>query len=266
VSDLVSFAAPAHFYSMGVTALGPITVASGMLYGVGAVQVQTDGFDEGTEPIMVPVDGGGSGYCADCAGEYWSSGLVGGVTANATGAFALVDGLFFHYPNATFQPSPTNPGPQLASDETYVYITTGTTSGTVERVQVNDGTGLHIGSFETLASDQDTPSGVAVDDEQVYWTTAGSGLILSMPKAGGDVTTLASGQTKPYAVAVNATGVYWTSADGTVKSVPASGGTPVTVASGEETPGLITADATSVYWVDSARGAIRKFTPGPDCQ
>jgi hypothetical protein len=61
--------------------------------------------------------------------------------------------------------------------------------------------------------------GIAVDDENLYWTNCGAcneatkppmnGTVLKVPLSGGRVTTMASRQALPQAIAVDKTSVYW---------------------------------------------------------
>jgi hypothetical protein len=63
------------------------------------------------------------------------------------------------------------------------------------------------GSVVTLAPEQDSLGGIAVDEADVYWTNGDS--VMRIPVDGGVATTLACGQNSPAAVAVDATSVYW---------------------------------------------------------
>jgi hypothetical protein len=69
---------------------------------------------------------------------------------------------------------------------------------------------LSGGATSTLASGQNSPSGIAVDAVSVYWANASEGAVLKVAISGGPTSTLASGQKYPFGVAVDATSVYWT--------------------------------------------------------
>lgn len=78
--------------------------------------------------------------------------------------------------------------------------------GTVSRVAI---TGGSFGAPETVAEGQALPSGIAVDDQHVYWTSRGDGSVWRAAKDGGAAEELASGQARPGAIAVDGAAIYW---------------------------------------------------------
>jgi len=73
-----------------------------------------------------------------------------------------------------------------------------------------------LGTPDVLASQQDGPTGVAIDSTSAYWVVLGfdgwmyDGSVMKAALDGSSVTTLATGQGIPQSIAVDATSVYWT--------------------------------------------------------
>jgi hypothetical protein len=138
---------------------------------------------------------------------------------------------------ATGQPLPQD----IATDSTSVYWTAFgdgvRNGGAIVKVAIGGGVPT------TLASGQN-PAGIAVDDQNVYWTNSSSFTGNSDGGLGGV-----------------------TNVDGSVMKVPLGGGAPVEVAGGQANPMGIAVDAASVYWANNGTdnykldGAIMKRTP-----
>jgi len=136
----------------------------------------------------------------------------------------------------------------------------GAADGTAGAVDGNDGAGVADAapSAVVIASNQDQPGAIALDDRYVYFAVygdaAGHGAIRRVAKAGGAVTTLADGEFVPGSLAVDATRVYWTSNDpdhsssGAIRAVAKDGGQPVSLASGLSSARALTADAANLYF------------------
>jgi hypothetical protein len=103
-----------------------------------------------------------------------------------------------------------------------------------------------------------SPAGLAVDATYLYWTDNAAGTVMKAPLAGGPAVTIASSQNYPYAIAIDNTNIYWTNNGGTVMKAPLSGGTPIVIASGQAYPFGIALDATSVYWTNNNDGTVMK--------
>jgi len=76
------------------------------------------------------------------------------------------------------------------------------------------------GGVKTLAKEPTGAYGIAVDTQNVYWTTPTA--LVKMPLAGGSATTLATSPAsfQALSVAVDSTSVYWTTAGSVMKFTP----------------------------------------------
>lgn len=118
---------------------------------------------------------------------------------------------------------------------------------------------IDAGTPITLASGNSSYWAIALDETYVYWTDVERGLILKVPKNGGDVTQLASTSSNvSVAVAVYGDFVYWAETNastgfGAIKMVHKNGGTPTTVAADPGWGAFIgirglAVDSSGVYW------------------
>jgi hypothetical protein len=89
--------------------------------------------------------------------------------------------------------------------------------------QLASGGAVHVPQL--LARGQQTPWGIAIDATSVYGTNFNGHTVMKVPLDGGASVTLASEQNFPHWIAVDETGVYWVnqgnvgSTDGTVMKV-----------------------------------------------
>ena len=100
-----------------------------------------------------------------------------------------------------------------------------------------------------VASGEDSPRAVAVDDGAVYWTTTTA--IRQIAKTGGTAMTLFSSQGSGDTLIVDGTKLYWRNSitPTGVFSGPTSGGQATMVVGG--LPSTYALDADSIYWVDA---------------
>jgi Low-density lipoprotein receptor repeat class B len=109
----------------------------------------------------------------------------------------------------------------------------------------------------TLASGPVNPHGIAIDANNVYFTTYGDNTVMSVPKAGGTLMPIATGVQLPSIIAVSGTTLYWTNwTDGTVTSAAVTGGTVTTLVSGLNAPFGLTVDSTNVYFAENGNGVV----------
>jgi hypothetical protein len=118
-----------------------------------------------------------------------------------------------------------------------------------------------------LATAQDYPWAIVVDDRNAYWlnyanadalgtTVTPAGAVMQVPLDGGTPLPLATGLNGPYGIAVDAANVYFTTADGYVMSVPIGGGAPTTLAANQDLPAGIAVDQSHVYWANNTGASI----------
>jgi hypothetical protein len=155
----------------------------------------------------------------------------------------------------------------IAMDATSLYFTC--EDGWVYRLDKTGG-----GSPRPLASFPGSFAwGIALDDAYVYWTAmvdgVSSGVVESVPKAGGTVSTLAAAQFRPWGIAVDDAAVFWVVqgapahsngtglAPGAVQAITKGGGGSPRVLAADVTAGdTIALDADAVVWHESR--AIRR--------
>jgi hypothetical protein len=103
-----------------------------------------------------------------------------------------------------------------------------------------------------LASGQNQPNELTLDDTHVYWSTGGGGTVVKAPLDGGAPFTIVTGQNNPGVQAVDSASVYWTTwNDGTAAMAPLDGGTVLTFAhaDGGISLGAMRVDARYAYWL-----------------
>jgi len=189
-------------------------------------------------------ENGPTGVVIDGDRAYWVNSSTGLVRTK----LVVVDGT----DGTTLATAQTN-ARRIAVDGTSLYWTTNTATGTVMQMPKAGGTPV------ALASNQNLPYDIEVDDTFVYWTNQGDGAISKVPKTGGNVQVLTTGRSGPLMLSVDATHAYYTTSS-TVEKVPLAGGAPITLAAKQDVPAGLAIDDDCVYFVNSSAdaGAIRK--------
>ncbi|MDP9037609.1 MAG: hypothetical protein M3O50_22660 [Myxococcota bacterium] len=127
-----------------------------------------------------------------------------------------------------------------------------------------------------LASGLGSPSALALDAMNVYWTTSPTGTVsggtVMQCAVGGCVgpTTVAQSPDMPVSLAVDSANIYWTMSNGQTSSgmkIPIGGSTPTVMVAGLSGVAALAVDGKSVYWLSNpgggrSGGAILKCAVG----
>jgi len=109
------------------------------------------------------------------------------------------------------------------------------------------------GGEPAVVASASAPATVEARGGDVYWLT-GDGSLFRCAARGGSIATLAQTQTNPSRMALDRDAVYWTNGNGTVMKIAQAGGPTVVLASGQGDPRDIAVDDRNVYW--STRGGV----------
>ena len=160
-------------------------------------------------------------------------------------------------PGVSDSPLPDGASPDASAS---ISATPPATDADASRADANADDAGREGSTATgvvaLASGLSSPFGVALNANDVYWTSReNAGAVMRMPKDGGMPTTLVGAQQSPGPIMVNATDVYWGS--GVILARKPLVGGPVTYVDFNGATAL-TQDAVNVYWVTNVTDGVRQ--------
>ena len=115
-----------------------------------------------------------------------------------------------------------------------------------------------------LASGMNQPAGIAIDANNVYFTTFGGGSVHRVAKNGGPVALLASGVPQSHGIVTDGTAVYWANltSTGAIRRVPVGGGSVSSLTgplNGPAWPALFNGQ---VYWANNGAGTIMRVPTG----
>jgi hypothetical protein len=185
------------------------------------------------------------GQCLDTQGDPHNCGACGHdclgatCTGGACDSFVVATGQYNAF--------------RIAVDESYVYWTTrnmlGKKMGTVMKAPIAGGASVMI------AGGEDDPTGIAVNQTDIYWIDYLGDTIRTAPKAGGTPVTLASGGVATSILVDASSAYFWLS--GGIMKLPLAGGTPVQLADSIYAFGCAV-DATNVYWTEVDAAVVRK--------
>jgi hypothetical protein len=123
----------------------------------------------------------------------------------------------------------------------------------------------------TIMTTAERPDGIAVDANNIYWTSLGNqtsdGRLKQVSLNNNDVgvpITLASGLETPFGLVVDATNVYWAdkSQFGGIYKIPIGGGTTMPLAQRQPYASGIALDGTTLYWGTNDLSLAKVATAG----
>lgn len=154
----------------------------------------------------------------------------------------------------------------LAINSTSVFTVSGNGGNQPENLVVGCAKTGCGGNYTTVASGQVYVWGVAVDDENVYWT--GGGLFKAPVGGGGPVTALSTAPSADSVILLSGGVLYYTAAAGPndgedLLSIPVGGGTPTVLVPGPSDASVagIAADCVNVYY-GTNQGTLGKVPLG----
>jgi hypothetical protein len=209
-----------------------------------------------SQPILLASGQSASGaLIADDTHVYWideADGSLNNVSRGGPGGAIL---MMCSAPSAFLAPS------NLVTDGDFIYWTQQIATGGFV-MKIDKGGGKPV---ELVSKIKDPVHGAAIDATNVYWIQGSSIMKVAKRGGTPTTVANAGMQATPTSLAVDASNVYFTTvaasmddagtAKGSVMKVPTSGGTPTTLAADQDTPAGLIIDASSAIWI--SRTTIR---------
>jgi hypothetical protein len=202
-------------------------------------------------PVVIATSSAGADNVAiDEANIYWSVDTATGTVYAAPLAGGPMT------PLASNQQNPRG----VATDGVYVYFTLNVADGGIMRVPVGGG------AVTELATGQGTPRRVLVDTTNVYWTDSDDGTIMKTAKTGVSPPTSLGTTTSPSGLAIDDTYVYFSSTtDSSISRAPIAGGPTMNVGTPPvegQYPIRLAVDGTNVYATGNTGGSVTQVPKG----
>lgn len=210
-------------------------------------------------------EGVGYGYRLPATGVIYPYGTgIGVYKAGFDGFFTLADGRLVKVnlgASPTYFGSVGGVGQGVTGDDSFVYWANPEV-GVIQRVPPVPPDG---GAVETFRFGEDRPTTLALDEENVYFTTATA--IRRAPKSDPQaVTTLVTDLGAPMALLRDERTLYWIdTSTGDLKRAPIEGGPPLVLARGTGPlppfpyTSLVGVSGAYVYWVSPSEGTLRRL-------
>ncbi len=143
----------------------------------------------------------------------------------------------------------------IASDDTYVYWSENDVGG---RIMRKAKAALVGDPPEVLATAQDRPTSIVLDDVHVFWTTHGDNSIRRILKVGGTVEQLTLSQSMPDGIVLDEDYVFFLNfGSGQVLRVTKEGSQMQQLAGSQGQLSNLGLSSDSVYWTDATAGEVR---------
>jgi hypothetical protein len=228
--------------------------------------------DAGLHGETTTPDGGRDGCASTCSGTCTMGRCLVTLAKNQQGAYGLVVGTGLLYWTTDSEVSSVTPGggvvETIARDQDFPLGIALAQTGVVWANSMGGSIALYSltsQEISLLVQGLDSPSAVATDAENAYFTTLSEVAVVALD--GGAATALATDQLGPNGIAVDMQRAYWVNSgsgtNGTVMQgpkAPADGGGLVVLASNLAGPQAIAIDAKYVYWTNAGSTCVSDGT------